>query len=465
MFYEFKTKLNPFELFRAVKQGKGDALLDSALFPSPGSDISIFGISPFASLIYRNGELNLINNHTGKSIFKSKDLFSSLNTIFSKFKMGEKFLGGAIGYLSYDLNKELESLPSTAIEDLKLPRLYFNFYDLLVIYDHEKNIYKAVSNGLPFSGRKARSKAKSRLEWLMGQLGSANKKTLRYSKKERRNYQLHSNFDEKQYLEAVAKAKEYIFDGDIFQVNLSQRFSTKIDEFPEQIYKRLREATPAPFSAFFDGGNFQILSSSPENFLTISKELVTTRPIKGTRPRSADKILDGKLASELIKSKKDRAENIMIVDVERNDLGRVCRTGSVSIPVLCGLESFSNVHHLVSTVTGKLDKRTGVVDILKATFPSGSITGAPKIRAMEIIDELEPTARGPYTGSLGFIDFNGDCIFNILIRTIILKDKTAYFHAGGGIVADSDPLSEYEETIHKAEGIFSALGIEWDQSL
>jgi para-aminobenzoate synthetase component 1 len=274
------------------------------------------------------------------------------------------------------------------------------------------------------------------------------------------------NFTKDAYIKTIKRAKQYIAAGDIYQVNLSQRFTADLNIHPYDLYTRLRTRNPAPFAAYLNFDDVAIVSSSPERFLQFFADtrMVYTRPIKGTRPRGATPEEDAKLADELVNSEKDRAELIMIVDLERNDLGRVCEIGSVHVPELIVLEKYPTVYHLVSTVAGKLPKEKDRIDLLKATFPGGSITGAPKIRSMEIIDELEPTKRSVYTGAIGYLSFTGNMDLNIVIRTFIcptLKrgvNGKAYFQVGGGIVADSDPEKEYQETLDKARALFDALG-------
>jgi para-aminobenzoate synthetase component 1 len=266
-----------------------------------------------------------------------------------------------------------------------------------------------------------------------------------------------SSFDRTGYEAAVERVVEYIRAGDCYQVNLSQRLLAPLREHPLDLYSRLRALNPAPFAGYFDLGEFQVLSASPERFLRVENGEVETRPIKGTRPRGRTPEEDAALAAELAASPKDRAENVMIVDLLRNDLGRVCEFGSVRVPRVCEVETFRYVHHLVSEVRGKLRPACGPLDLLWAAFPGGSVTGAPKVRAMEIIAELEPTARGPYCGSVGFIGFDGTMDTNILIRTFTAGRGWVQFPVGGGIVADSDPRREYEETLHKAAGLLRAL--------
>ena len=258
-------------------------------------------------------------------------------------------------------------------------------------------------------------------------------------------------------MRAILKAKEYIAAGDIYQVNLSQRFTAKIATPPLALYKIVRTLNPAPFAAYLKFGEITVISSSPERFLRIAGNSVETRPIKGTRPRGEGKVEDEKLKKELLKSTKDKAELIMIVDLERNDLGRVCEYGTVRVPEIITLETYATVFHLVSTITGTLKADKDHIDCIKACFPGGSITGAPKIRSMEIIDELEPTQRKIYTGSIGYVGFNQQTDLNIVIRTMLYCDGTVHFQVGGGIVADSDPALEYEETLHKGRALVEAL--------
>ena len=320
------------------------------------------------------------------------------------------FRGHAIGYFGYDLKNFVEELPTRALDDLGLPDLWFGFYDQPHIFTGD-----AVA---PVTGQATGS--------------------------------FESNFTRKSYRQAVRRAKEYIAAGDIYQVNLSQRFHGTVDAPASDVYQALRAANPAPYCAYLDLGDAQILSSSPECFLKIDGRQVMTRPIKGTRPRAVD-------PAELLASPKDNAELLMITDLERNDLGRVCEFGSVHVPELVCVESFATVHHLVATVAGTLRRDVSHVDCVRACFPGGSITGAPKIRAMKIIDELEPHARGVYTGAIGYFGPGGQSHFNIAIRTVVQQGRRLTFHAGGGIVADSDPDAEYEETLAKAQGIFNAL--------
>jgi len=377
----------------------------------------------------------------------------------------------------------MEHLPSTAIDDLKLPESCFAFYDTVVAFDHlEKKAY-VVATGFPEleEGQRLR-RARMRLEEMKGRLCSSHSiavvsrsggqsegeakrccggdyamATTSGNDGQGKEIRLKSNFTPEEYKRAVNRVREYIAAGDVFQVNLSQRFEADWGIPPYELYKRLRTVNPAPFAGYLNFPGVVVVSASPERFLKVRSDLVETRPIKGTRPRGGDPTEDERLAYELIHSDKDRAENVMIVDLERNDLGRVCHYGTVKVSELAILEIFPTVFHLTSTVIGRLRRGKSNIDLLKATFPGGSITGAPKVRAMEIIDELEPTRRSVYTGSIGYMGFDQDMDLNIVIRTFLIKEGKAYFQVGGGIIYDSEPEAEYAETLDKARALIRAL--------
>jgi aminodeoxychorismate synthase component I len=274
----------------------------------------------------------------------------------------------------------------------------------------------------------------------------------------RGKYDLRSNMSREDYVDRVRSAQTYIREGDIYQANLSQRFEIHFTGNPFHLYRNLRRINPSPFSGYLNFGEFSIVSSSPERLVKVSDDRIETRPIAGTRPRSQNPDKDLSLSMELLLNEKERAEHLMLVDLERNDLGRICKTGSVRVTDLMFLEQYSHVSHIVSNIAGDLLPDVSLWEILKAVFPGGTITGCPKIRCMEIINELEPTKRGPYSGSFGYIGFNREMDLNIIIRTILLKNSRAYFHVGAGIVADSSPESEYEETLHKAAAMIEVLG-------
>jgi para-aminobenzoate synthetase component 1 len=356
-------------------------------------------------------------------------------------------IGAAIGYFGYDLKNFVEKLPANAVDDLGLPDCWFGFYDNLLVFDHAAQQVFEVGRD-----RRARRGSLSGTSY-SGQPGGLSLPQLR------------SNFTRDSYRAAILRAKQYIAAGDIYQVNLSQRFQCGVDASATELYRALRESNPAPYCAYLDIGEAQILSTSPECFLNIRDRHVVTRPIKGTRARGATPQDDAVITAELLASPKDNAELVMITDLERNDLGRVCEFGSVRVSELVRVETYATVHHLVSTVEGSLRRDVSHVDCARACFPGGSITGAPKIRAMEIIDELEPHARGVYTGAIGFLGYNAITHLNIAIRTVVYQSVGTgvsacgqlTFHAGGGIVTDSEPDAEYDETFAKARGILNAI--------
>ena len=390
--------------------------------------------------------------------------FDILGNLLEKYKLETDklpvpFIGGAVGYFSYDLCHFIERLPYKAEDDLQLPECYLAFYDAIVAFDHLTQKVYIISTGFPETDSKKReSRAYARLTQVSNILHQTfDLITCPLHAGRLAGVELRVNFTHKGYIDAVHKAKEYIKAGDIFEVNLSQRFCTELNILPYELYNRLRTINPAPFACYLDCDEVTIVSASPERFIRLSGDLVETRPIKGTRPRGSTEKEDIFNANELMNSAKDRAEHIMIVDLERNDLGRVCRYGTVNVRELMVLEKYATVFQLVSTVEGKLQQDKNCIDLLKATFPGGSITGAPKVRSMEIIDELEPTRRSIYTGNIGYLSFNGEIDLNIAIRTFLVKHKKAYFQVGGAVTYDSDPELEYEETLDKAKALFMAM--------
>jgi para-aminobenzoate synthetase component 1 len=407
------------------------------------------------------------------------------------------FQGGAAGYIAYDWGRVLERLPAPRYDDLAMPDVVIGIYDWVIAWDHEREAAWLISTGLPEPGgaageRRARARADAILRILEqpqgggapvegsappwpelpagdaadGELqrsGSAHAPTYPVDRGWWPSHlEIRSSFTHQGYVDAVARVRQYIVDGDIFQANLSQRFEAPLTEPPWTLYRRLRARNATPFAAYLDLPGATVLSASPERFLRVDVGgHVETRPIKGTRPRGVGPEHDAALGAALSESAKDQAENLMIVDLMRNDLSRVCLPGSVRVPELFTLERYATVHHLVSTVEGQLSADADALDLLRATFPGGSITGAPKVRAMEIIAELEPSQRGVYCGSIGYLSVTGALDTNIAIRTLVERATPAgrrvYFSAGGGIVADSDPEQEYRETLDKARGIIDVL--------
>lgn len=356
------------------------------------------------------------------------------------------FVGGALGFFSYDLGRRIESIPNSALDDVGIPEMAVGIYHWAYIADHVEKRAVVVGD---------LSEPRVRLNWqdIIEKVSSQGN-----SEQHNRSYKavtkIQSNMTAEQYQEKFSSVKSYIGSGDCYQVNLAQRFKVNVEGDAWSGYQKLRKINPSPFSAYINIPECKILSVSPERFLQVNNDVVETKPIKGTRPRSDDINLDQKLQKELEKSTKDRAENVMIVDLLRNDLSKCCEINSVKVTKLFDVESYPTVHHLVSTIEGRLPSNTSPVELLRECFPGGSITGAPKIRAMEIIEELEPHRRGLYCGSVGYISFNRKMDTNIAIRTVIQKEDQAYFYAGGGLVWDSNVDEEYQETFDKAAAMF-----------
>ena len=355
------------------------------------------------------------------------------------------FTGGALGFFSYDLGRQIERIANIAADDIATPDLAVGIYRWAYIADHIEK--KALLVGDMADQR-------VRLYWdeICSKVQAPQQSQMRDSY--RAVQPIQSNMSEADYKDKFSQVKRYIAAGDCYQINLAQRFQVQVSGDRWQGYQQLRTINPSPYSAFMNTPEHTVLSVSPERFIKIEQGIAETKPIKGTRPRSADKHLDQRLCDELLNSEKDRAENVMIVDLLRNDLSKSCRQNSVRVSKLFAIESFPTVHHLVSTITGELPTSITAIQLLRECFPGGSITGAPKIRAMEIIEELEPHRRGLYCGSIGYIGFNGRMDTNIAIRTLVQKNDQAYFYAGGGLVWDSQADAEYQETYDKASAMF-----------
>ena len=387
------------------------------------------------------------------------------------------FQGGAAGYVGYDWGMMLERVPRARYDDLLVPDVQLALYDWVIAWDHPAGRAWVISTGIPEQGTARSQRADRRLQFVKERLtvrrldgwtvsdGTSSRLTAYPSNRlSAPSYPVpdmpgvRSNFTRQGYLDAVARVIEYVYAGDIFQANLSQRLEAPLIGTPLDLYRRLRRRNPAPFCAYLDFGDLVVASSSPERFLRAEPGgLVETRPIKGTRPRGVSPEHDAALAHALAESDKDRAENVMIVDLLRNDLSRVCRAGTVRVPELFAVEHYATVHHLVSTVVGELAPEHHPTDLVRAAFPGGSITGAPKVRAMQIIAELEPTQRAVYCGSIGYFSLTGALDTSIVIRTCLVLGTQVYAQVGGGIVADSDPESEYGETLDKARGVVAAF--------
>ncbi|MEY4767996.1 MAG: aminodeoxychorismate synthase, component [Pseudomonadota bacterium] len=435
-------------LFSAIADLPWAIFLDSAYPYSQQGRYDILAAEPLVTLI-TSGELTTITTATQQSI-STINPFQLVKQELAKFKMDSlidelPFHGGAIGYFAYDLARRLEKLPQLAIDAEQIPDMAIGIYPWVVIVDHQQQSTYLIGLDLIQD------------QWdLLIEKFSQIQSTIA-----RQPFQILSqpkaNFSAIEYETAFNKIKYYLTEGDCYQINLTQRFCSDCQGHPWLAYQRLRQLNPAPFSAYCHLPNLQILSSSPERFLKIEQGQVETKPIKGTRKRMADSIMDQQQILSLMHSLKDRAENLMIVDLLRNDLSKNCDIGSVKVPKLFAIESYATVHHLVSTICGQLTNSQQGIDLLQNCFPGGSITGAPKIRAMEIIEELEPHRRGIYCGSIGYIDFNGNIDTNIAIRTFIHSQNTIRFWAGGGIVYDSICTEEYQESFDKAAALLKLL--------
>ena len=464
---EIQTHRGPEALVDQLRGEPGVVLLRSSLFDSPQARYSFVCVRPFLTFRSFGSRCELIV--AGQTTEQFGDPWHLLDGLMARYELLEELdlpfpLGGCFGYWGYDLKNFVEpKLSRRAVNDLELPDCHVGFYDSLVVFDHRLEKTWVVSTGLHSDGSRDMERAQAQLDWWSGIL-HAGIPAAALPATDRESRPLHpaaeqvvSSFTRPGFIATVERAQRYIRAGDIYQVNLAQRLSVVAPCSAWDFFRRLNAVSPAPFSGYVDCGDLQLASSSPELFLRLSGSHIQTRPIKGTRPRSSDPTRDAQLTCELQTSAKEMAELVMITDLLRNDLGRVCEYGSVQVPELVRLERYPQVQHLVSTVEGRLRPDVTHFAALASCFPGGSITGAPKIRAMDIIDELEPVTRGPYTGCLGYLGFNRESQLNILIRTAVFRGGRAYFHAGAGIVADSSPEAEYEETLAKAAGFLAAL--------
>jgi para-aminobenzoate synthetase component I len=458
-------------------------LLDSAARSARLGRYSFFMADPAVVITSRSGRTG-VTGIDGAARAVDEDALSAVRRLLAPHAAPvvpglPPFQGGAAGYVGYDWGLTLERLPAPRFDDLGLDDVVLGLYDWVVAWDHVASKAWLISTGVPETDASARQRrADHRIAWALERLsgrgvedstgravpcGSAAPGPVAPSHLVEggwwpRDLDLRSSFSHRGYLSEVAKVREYIYAGDIFQANLSQRFEAACPEPPWSFFRRLREHNPAPFAAFMDLGAAAIVSASPERFLHVEPSgHVETRPIKGTRARGFGPEHDAALGQALTESAKDRAENLMIVDLMRNDLSRVCTPGSVRVSELFSLERYATVHHLVSTVVGDLAPGRDALDALRLAFPGGSITGAPKLRAMEIIAECEPSRRGVYCGSIGYWSVTGALDTNIAIRTALVRNGRIYFSAGGGIVADSDPEQEYRETLDKARATIDVL--------
>ena len=462
----FADTLTPVSAFQKISDSENAFLLESATGGEKISRYSILGINPFTEFT-TVGNCIEVKRDNKKDVFHAADPLEALNRemqAFTPVTMNglPKFYCCVVGYIGYDTIRYFERLPHIPRDDLSLPDIQVMFYDSVIIFDHVtktikvvctarintellENVYKETMHKIDLIIEKLRTPVMS----LSDDITAHGEINISYS----------SNFGKADFLKAVERCKEYIRAGDIFQVVISQRLKTQTQADPFSIYRVLRVINPSPYMFYLKMGNLKFIGSSPEVMVKVEGGKITMRPIAGTRRRGKDDTEDGAFARELIDDPKERAEHIMLLDLGRNDVGRVSRYGSVHIDEKMVIEKYSHVMHITSSVCGELQDGKSAFDSLRACLPAGTLSGAPKIRAMEIIDEIEPTKRGPYGGAVGYFDFFGNMNTCITIRTIILKGTDAYIQAGAGIVADSVPEREYEETLNKAKGLLKAIEI------
>jgi len=453
--------ISPIEAAERLRHAHGFAFLDSGGEDVTTGRYSFIGYAPFGEFVLQNGDASWCGAHLDGSPLQR------LREIIDRWQLDPDpseppLRGGCIGHFSYDLGRHLECLSTPDFRTPECTELRLSFYDVICSFDRQDKRARIFSSGFPEQEGTARAnRASLRLRETLDLLATCSNQsdnsTYNLPGVSRSNWR--SNFTLEEFKDAVTSVRSHILNGDIYQANLTQRFEATLPaEFDSwSFYRTLRTMNPAPFGAYLRDGDTIFASSSPERFLSLRGDLVEARPIKGTSRRDNDPSMDRALAEALEGSEKDRAENIMIVDLLRNDLSRVCAKGSVEVPVLCGLESYASVHHLTSVVRGRIQKNRGAVDLIEACFPGGSITGAPKIRAMDIITQQEKIARGIYCGSIGYIGFDGTMDLSIAIRTAVLGAGRAVVQAGGGITMLSDPAAEYEESMTKADRLFAAF--------
>ena len=455
-------------------------LLESIKGPEKIARYSFVGAGPFLTIKIKNGSCNICRD--GKEVLISRSPMKVIKDILTAYKAVKlkglpPFTGGAVGLISYDFVHYFERLPRTATDDLKIPDAHFMFVDTVIAVD--RKLEKTFIMSCPGASEIVTGKSDRTNDRGASYDDACEKIVSLYGKIKRastgpsaRSYismpqgikrvpvQIKHEMGKRAYMDIVQRAKEYIRAGDIFQANLSQRVSAHIGDIsPWHIYSVLSSINPSPFAGYLDMGDYSIVSSSPERLVRVVGDKVETRPIAGTRPRGTDAEGDRQMRADLLLNEKERAEHIMLIDLERNDLGKIADYSTVGVDELMITEDYSHVIHIVSNIRGEVAGGKDCFDVIRATFPGGTITGVPKVRCMEIIDELEPVTRGPYTGSIGYISFNGDMDLNIIIRTFVIKNKTAYVQVGAGIVADSDPEREYYETLKKAEALIKTLEV------
>lgn len=466
--------LTPVSAYCKLSQDKLSFLFESVVGGEKVGRYSFLGTDPFLKFSAKATSVTIETRNPiqpgtfKKETFEHKDPMGLLQEYINKYKSPHikglpRFCGGAVGFSGYDTVRYVEHLPNTPKDDRNLPDLCFGFYDQMVIFDHINKTIAVVVHAHTAGQNPSESykNACSKIDVMVDQLqnNQCNLKFTDIQPDGKVSQPYKSNFSKETFEKAVIKCKEYINAGDIFQIVLSQRLETETKAKPFDIYRTLRVVNPSPFLFFLRFDDLCLIGSSPEIMVRVEERHVTIRPLAGTRPRGKNEEEDKSLAQELISDPKERAEHIMLVDLGRNDVGRIAEFGTVQITDVMTVEKYSHVMHLCSTVEGTLKKDMTALDALKSCLPAGTLSGAPKVRAMEIIDELEPQKRGPYGGAVGYIDFSGNMDTCIALRTMVIVGQKAYLQAGAGVVADSEPAKEYEETLNKARGLLRALEI------
>ena len=454
----------PVSAFQKINGGKYSFLLESVEGGEKWARYTFLGFNP--SIIFRSkgNTVEIIKNGKKETFEATDSPLDRLRDLMGQYKPVEtdglpRFFGGAVGYLSYDMVRFFEELPDKTTDDMELYDSFFVITDTILIFDSLKQTLKVVSNVHLTDDddpEAAYKEAVTKIDSIVLRLKEPVKKTLSETSAESR-IDVTSNFSKSEFENAVIKAKEHIIAGDIIQAVLSQRFQTEAAIDPFDIYRSLRIINPSPYMFFLKFHDLFIVGSSPEVMVRVEDDNIALRPIAGTRPRGGNSEEDRELEEDLLSDPKEIAEHIMLVDLGRNDVGRVAKIGTVNVNELMVIEKYSHVMHIVSNVQGILDDHKNVYDVLKASFPAGTVSGAPKVRAMEIIEDLEPTKRGPYAGAVGYFSFSENMDFCITIRTIVIKEKTIYIQVGAGIVADSEPEKEWHETVNKSKAMMKAL--------
>jgi anthranilate synthase component 1 len=455
----------PISLFKKVCEPSEYAfLLESVEMEEKIGRYSFLGLSPRITFQARGNRLELATD--GKISHLEGNPVEFINEWMDRYTPEPvpglpRFQCGAVGYFAYDMVRYFEDIPQSNPDPLGLPDCFLMIADQLIVFDHVKHTLTVIVSTFLEQGddpEQCYERTCEKIRWIVRRIGEMVLVPQNISPREPgSDFKASSNTTQEEFEEIVQRAKDYIYKGDIFQVVLSQRLSTGISGDPFDIYRALRRINPSPYMFYLKIGSLKVAGSSPEVLVRNESGLVTTRPLAGTRPRGADPAKDKKLEEELLADPKERAEHVMLVDLGRNDLGRICDYGTVRVTEQMAIERYSHVMHIVSNVEGRLKASAKALEVLGACFPAGTVSGAPKVRAMEIIDELEKETRGIYAGAVGYIDFSGNLDFCITIRTIVIKNSTAYVQVGAGIVADSDPSREYQETLNKARALLKAI--------